>query len=120
MIVSLYIRKADEQKWKQLQNKTALISDLLNANSISNDDSNINSEPINPVPVQLRKEVPFDILKQGAGGRYNGDTPLVGPEILKENIIVTPEQAKKIVSTKPQFTGFITKQHSARKRSNKK
>ena len=44
MIVSLYIRKADEQKWKQLQNKTALISDLLNANSISNNETNANND----------------------------------------------------------------------------
>lgn len=30
MLVSVYIRKADVDKWKALQNKTQAISDLLN------------------------------------------------------------------------------------------
>ena len=35
MLVSVYIRKSDEEKWRNLENKTAAISKLLNANTSS-------------------------------------------------------------------------------------
>lgn len=77
MLVSVYIRKEDEEVWRKLPKKTQAIHDMLHGQKLSG--------------IKIHETVPVDILKQGAGGRYNGDTPIV-----EVDPILVPPVAKNI------------------------
>ena len=73
MNIMIYINRDVEPKFKSEVNKSGLVNQLLDAHY---------------------RNVPMDILKQGKGGRYNGDTPLVGKEIPKDIEKVKEDVAK--------------------------
>ena len=86
MNIMIYINKDVEPIFVGEDNKSGLVNELLRAHyenikptvEMTEADyrkANETSDEWNEV--SPRKEVAFDILKQGKGGRYNGDTPIV-------------------------------------------
>lgn len=123
--VSIYLNKENYLKWLQLDEPSKWVASQLDKSLF-----NINSSK--PITIEtngrpVHEAVPFDILKQGKSGRYNGDTPLVGPKfpetieaigknIIEHKIEKAKKHTKEVLGRVDNFPGFISKSHSARKK----
>lgn len=83
--ISVFIRKDDLDKFKALPNKSEFLHNALNFNVFHTH--------------------PMDILKQGQGGRYNGDSP-----IGESFVGIEPELVPPVEKTMPrEYDGKLCK-----------
>src|ERR1700761_9406769 len=100
--ITAYLRdQEDLRRWKEVKNKAGFLHDALQGMSLKLPDKIVTSVKL------ANKEIPF---KQNKGLVYI-DTN--GHNLNEIEIIKTPEDAKKVVE---EFSGFISKSHSARKK----
>jgi hypothetical protein len=91
MLVSVYIRKSDENKWKALENKTQAISDLLNRGTLPPaKPKQASTEP--PGVVEETDEYEPDY----SGYVYDPYTNAVYDRETKEQVPATPEMIKAL------------------------
>lgn len=102
--VTVYIRNDDMEKWRAVSQKTEFIHNALNPIVLKHRELGKGLRP--------EREVPIDILKQGAGGRYGGDSPIVDPllEPTREppepiKVIKTVQEAVEAVETVKRCKG---------------
>lgn len=96
MLVSVYIRKEDEQRWKALQNKSEAIHKLL-----TNSNTNSVSDEVNVTNLKKDQEL----------------VRTTYPEIIKTPMDVSIAVAKL---PKEEWSGPITKEDSARKKNERR
>ena len=94
--VTLYIRKEDYEKWKNLNKKTEFIH---NALTTVKDLSSVGQHQLNQF-AQKNNLPKLDVVEK----------------TYESKIINTPEAAKKISSGYGEYSGYIPKEFSARRR----